>query len=69
MPFTMFKKDHKDRTGNDRFEGFSVDLIELVAKELKFDYELYLVHDGKFGSRLPNGQWNGVVGELVVGVQ
>ena len=67
-PFTMLKRDHASRQGNDRFEGFSIDLIEYVAKELEFDYELYLVHDGKFGSQMPDGRWNGVIGELIAGV-
>ncbi|KAK3801143.1 hypothetical protein RRG08_006863 [Elysia crispata] len=66
-PFTMLKRDHASRQGNDRFEGFSIDLIEYVAKELEFDYELYLVHDGKFGSQMPDGRWNGVIGELIAG--
>ncbi|GFR57461.1 glutamate receptor 8 [Elysia marginata] len=66
-PFTMLKKDHETKKGNDKFEGYSIDLIEYVAKELQFDYELYLVHDGKFGSQMPNGKWNGVMGELIAG--
>lgn len=66
-PFTMMKRDWINRNGNDRFQGFAVDLIELVAKKLKFDYEIYLVHDGNFGSRQPNGEWNGMIGELLAG--
>lgn len=48
--------------------GFAVDLIEEVAGMLDFKYEIYLVNDGKFGSRLPNGEWNGMIGELLSGV-
>ena len=64
----MYKRDHKVRAGNDRFEGFAVDLIAEVAKMLNFDYDIYLVHDGKFGSKLADGNWNGMVGELLAGV-
>ncbi|CAG5127476.1 unnamed protein product [Candidula unifasciata] len=66
-PFTMKKRDHMLRKGNDRFEGFAVDLIEEVAKMLEFDYEIYLVHDGKFGSKMADGEWNGMLGELLSG--
>ncbi|GFN98248.1 glutamate receptor subunit protein glur9 [Plakobranchus ocellatus] len=67
-PFTMKKRDHMLRRGNDKFEGFSVDLIDDVAKMLGFDYEIYLVNDGKFGSKLPSGEWNGMIGELLAGI-
>ncbi|XP_060562525.1 glutamate receptor 1-like isoform X3 [Ruditapes philippinarum] len=66
-PFCMYKRDHKVRKGNDRFEGFAVDLIHEVATMLKFDYEIYLVHDGNFGSKMPDGSWNGMIGELLQG--
>lgn len=36
-----------------------------MSKDLDFDFHLYLVADGTFGSR--KLQWNGVVGELVSG--
>ena len=64
----MYKRDHKGRIGNDRFEGFAVDLMEEVASMLNFKYQLYLVHDGKFGSKLDDGSWNGMIGELLSGV-
>jgi len=64
----MYKRDHKVRAGNDRFEGFAIDLIKEVAKMLKFDYQIYLVHDGMFGSKLVDGSWNGMIGELLSGV-
>ena len=64
----MYKRDHKVRQGNDRFEGFAVDLIQEVATMLKFDYEIYLVHDGNFGSKRSDGSWNGMIGELLQGV-
>ncbi|KAK6173287.1 hypothetical protein SNE40_016767 [Patella caerulea] len=66
-PFTMLKRDHESKRGIDKFEGFAVDLIEAIAKKLKFKYELYLVHDKKFGSRSEDGSWNGMIGELLAG--
>ncbi|XP_078325983.1 glutamate receptor 1-like isoform X4 [Crassostrea virginica] len=66
-PFTMMKRDYMQRLGNDRFEGFAVDLITEVAKMLDFNFEIYLVHDGKFGQKKENGEWNGMIGELLAG--
>ena len=39
----------------------------LFLKALNFTFDLYLVEDGKFGSVDENGNWNGLIGELVVG--
>lgn len=64
----MLKKDHKDRVGNDKFYGFAIDLMERVAKDLDFEYEMYVVPDGNFGVELPTGEWNGLVGEVLCGV-
>lgn len=43
-----------------------MDLLENVAQELEFDFHLYVVPDGMFGTRSGNA-WNGVVGDLVSG--
>lgn len=67
-PFTMYKIDHHKRTGNDRFRGFAVDLMDVVSKRLGFTYDLYLVQDGKFGSKTESGEWNGMLGEILAGV-
>ena len=64
----MLRKDWQMLKGNDRFEGFAVDLMEYIADNLGFEYELYLVPDGKFGSKLSTGEWNGMVGEVLSGV-
>jgi glutamate receptor, ionotropic, invertebrate len=38
-------------TGNDKFEGYCVDLMERLSKSLNITYEIRLVKDGKFGSK------------------
>lgn len=45
--------------------GYSIDLLEKMSKDLEFDFHLYLVTDGTFGTQ--KLQWNGVVGDLVSG--
>ena len=49
----MYKKHdpQKNYTGNDRFEGYCVDLTKKIAEMLNFTYELRLVRDGKFGAQ------------------
>lgn len=54
---------------NQMYEGYVVDLIEHISRMLDFEYELYLVHDGNFGSKQPNGEWNGIMGEILCGVR
>ena len=56
-PFFMFRENEegKNWTGNDRFEGYCVDLTKRIAEVLNFTYELRLVKDNKFGSKDANG--------------
>ncbi|XP_073988412.1 glutamate receptor ionotropic, kainate 2-like isoform X2 [Rhodnius prolixus] len=51
--------------GNERFEGFSLDLIDEIAKDLKFQYKFVLAPDGQYGSyNHETKQWNGLIKEL-----
>jgi hypothetical protein len=54
----------KERTGNDRFEGYCADLANELSQRVNFKYQLKLVEDGKFGTN-ESGKWNGMVGELI----
>ncbi|XP_078251479.1 glutamate receptor ionotropic, delta-1-like [Rhinoraja longicauda] len=48
-----------------RYKGFSIDVLDALAKNLGFKYEIYQATDHKYGSQLPNGSWNGMIGELI----
>ncbi|XP_050989200.1 glutamate receptor ionotropic, delta-1 isoform X1 [Labeo rohita] len=48
-----------------RYKGFSIDVLDALAKILGFKYEMYQVADGKYGSPQANGSWNGLIGELI----
>ncbi|CAB1453804.1 unnamed protein product [Pleuronectes platessa] len=62
----MFKKSDQPLSGNDRFEGYCIDLLRELANILGFTYEIRLVEDGKYGAQDENaGQWNGMVKELM----
>ncbi|XP_017566057.1 glutamate receptor ionotropic, delta-1 isoform X1 [Pygocentrus nattereri] len=48
-----------------KYKGFSIDVLDALAKILGFKYDIYQVADSKYGSQLPNGSWNGMIGELI----
>ncbi|XP_078108556.1 glutamate receptor ionotropic, kainate 3 [Sander vitreus] len=64
-PYVMLKKSDKALDGNDRFEGFCIDLLKELANVLGFTYEIRLVPDGRYGSQDDKGQWNGMIRELI----
>ncbi|XP_075928602.1 glutamate receptor ionotropic, NMDA 2C-like isoform X1 [Petromyzon marinus] len=45
-------------------KGFCIDILKKLSKTVKFTYDLYLVTNGKHGSKI-NGVWNGMIGEVV----
>ncbi|XP_035383161.1 glutamate receptor 1b isoform X2 [Electrophorus electricus] len=67
-PYVMLKKNHEQFVGNDKYEGYCVELAAEIAKHVGYQYRLELVSDGKYGARDPDTKmWNGMVGELVYG--
>ncbi|XP_061440405.1 glutamate receptor 2 isoform X3 [Rhineura floridana] len=67
-PYVMMKKNFELLDGNDRYEGYCVDLAAEIAKHCGFKYKLTIVGDGKYGARDAETKiWNGMVGELVYG--
>lgn len=61
----MYKKSDKSLNGNDKFEGYCLDLLKELSNILGFIYEVKLVPDGKYGALNDKGQWNGMVKELI----
>ncbi|XP_060634770.1 glutamate receptor 2 isoform X5 [Anolis sagrei] len=67
-PYVMAKKNIDLLEGNERYEGYCVDLAAEIAKHCGFKYKLTIVADGKYGARDAETKiWNGMVGELVYG--
>ncbi|KAM7389487.1 hypothetical protein PAMP_023463 [Pampus punctatissimus] len=67
-PYVMLKKNHEMLVGNDKYEGYIVELAAEIAKHVGYQYKLKIVSDGKYGARDPETKmWNGMVGELVYG--
>jgi hypothetical protein len=62
----MLVKDSEQKSGNERYEGYSVDLIEAISEILGFNYTIRLVEDGQYGSYDKNADtWTGMMGELL----
>uniref|UniRef100_A0AAQ6AF64 Glutamate receptor n=1 Tax=Amphiprion ocellaris TaxID=80972 RepID=A0AAQ6AF64_AMPOC len=67
-PYVMLKKNWELYEGNDKYEGYCVDLASEIAKHIGIKYKISIVPDGKYGARDPETKiWNGMVGELVYG--
>jgi Ligated ion channel L-glutamate- and glycine-binding site len=64
-PYVMMKPSAGFFIGNDRFEGFLVDVLRLVADAAGFDYEICLSTDGRYGDISVDGRWDGIIGEVV----
>ena len=55
----------KQTNGTISYDGYCIDLLNELAKMLKFTFEIYHSPDGMFGAEKEEGVWNGVIGELV----
>ncbi|VDM79846.1 unnamed protein product [Strongylus vulgaris] len=67
-PYVMLKKNHYELYGNFKFEGFCIDLLAELSKDLGFTYTIHAVRDGKYGNDVyGNGTWDGMIGEILRG--
>ncbi|XP_068594475.1 glutamate receptor ionotropic, delta-2 [Brachionichthys hirsutus] len=48
-----------------KYQGYSIDVLDALSNYLGFKYEIYVAPDHKYGILQPDGQWNGLMGELV----
>lgn len=64
-PYVQLKRDWENFDDNERYEGFCIDLLLALAKLCNFTYDIYQVPDNKYGVVNENGEWNGLVRELI----
>ena len=55
--------DSASRQGNDRYEGFAVELVNEISKIVEFNYTLRPITG--YGSRREDGSWTGMIGEIL----
>ncbi|KAM3960066.1 glutamate receptor ionotropic, kainate 2 [Aphomia sociella] len=65
QPYVMRQESADRLSGNDRYEGFCVELIDKLSKLLNFNYTLIEQPDGIYGSPSATGEWNGMIGRLM----
>uniref|UniRef100_A0A3P8ZMN8 Glutamate receptor n=1 Tax=Esox lucius TaxID=8010 RepID=A0A3P8ZMN8_ESOLU len=66
---SLFNQLHQNPTEDLRkcCYGYVIDLLEKLAEDLKFTFDLYIVGDGKYGAMGSSGRWTGLVGDLLSG--
>ncbi|XP_068900423.1 glutamate receptor ionotropic, kainate 2-like isoform X4 [Tenebrio molitor] len=65
QPYVMLKTQN-NVVGNERYEGFCIDLLREIASMVGFEYRIELVPDSKYGViDLETGEWNGIVRQLM----
>merc|ERR1711892_983418 len=67
-PFLMQKSDADSRLGNDKYEGYIVDLLKELSGKLQSNFYLKLASDGRYGAYdNTTDSWTGMVGEVMTG--
>ncbi|KIH47432.1 Ligand-gated ion channel [Ancylostoma duodenale] len=68
-PFVMLRRSNPgdpQHKGNDRFEGYCIDLLKLLAKNISgFEYNIFVSEGNKYGARQADGSWDGMLGYLL----
>lgn len=69
-PYAMLKESPIQLYGNERFEGYGVDLIAELATMENFNYTFVVREDGKNGEYNPNtDEWEGMIGDIMKNVR
>jgi len=67
-PFLMLKSDASNRLGNDKYEGYIVDLLEALSKKLNCKFFVKPSADGRYGGyNSTTNTWTGMIGEVMTG--
>ncbi|XP_045473639.1 glutamate receptor ionotropic, kainate 2-like [Harmonia axyridis] len=65
LPYLSYVEGHQSKIGNDKYEGYAKDLMDLIAKIAGFQYTFELVNDNQAGTYDKTlGRWNGLIGEI-----
>jgi len=65
----MFKESAVKLVGNDRYEGFAIDIIHEMSKILGFNYTFEVQSDNVYGSlNKTTKKWDGMIAKIMSGV-
>ncbi|XP_060524732.1 glutamate receptor ionotropic, kainate 2-like [Cylas formicarius] len=65
-PYGMLKETSEQLVGNDRYEGFSMDLIHELSLLEGFNYTFTVQEDGANGKKVGE-RWTGMLGKVIYG--
>ncbi|CAG9865359.1 unnamed protein product [Phyllotreta striolata] len=67
-PYQMLKETTEKLAGNERYEGFGIDVIDELSRLLGFNYTLIEQEDGSYGvMNKTTGKWDGMMGAIIDG--
>lgn len=68
-PYVMKVEGWENKTGNERWEGYCMDLIRELSQIGNFKYEVRVLQGelASHGTRNEKGEWNGLIRELIDG--
>ncbi|XP_057655916.1 glutamate receptor ionotropic, kainate 3-like [Diorhabda carinulata] len=67
-PYAQLRESARRLTGNERYEGFAIDLIEEIASLEGFEYTFSVREDHKHGVfDTLSGKWTGMIGDVIEG--
>jgi ABC-type amino acid transport substrate-binding protein len=61
----MRKNTSANLIGNDRFEGFAIEIIDKLAILIGFNYTFELQEDNVYGDKQSDGTWSGMIGQIM----
>jgi len=66
-PLGNIPDDARERMSfEELYEGYVIDFMKALSKEVKFKYKIHMVGDGKYGGfNKETGEWNGMLRELI----
>ncbi|KAE9522411.1 hypothetical protein AGLY_017191, partial [Aphis glycines] len=69
QPYGMLKLSSNTLKGNDRYEGFGIDLIKELSEMSGFNYTFIIQEDASSGYKdEKTKKWSGMIGEVINGV-
>lgn len=60
-PFVIYDPE------KNRYSGMLIDLLNEISRQLRFDYEIDLQKDSEYGYMDDDGNWNGLMRDLMEG--
>lgn len=65
----MLKDTAIELSGNDRYEGYAIDIIQQLSEKLNFEYEIIIQSDGNYGVYSNDTGWDGMIGKIIAEVR